>query len=1201
MTDYVQIPNLPVGDTLGGSELMEMVQSGVSRRTSVAAIATYVATTYPAPGVTSIATASPVTGGTITTTGTISLATAGVTNLYLASMSGGTIKANVTGNPASPSDVTPSQVLDVIGSTRGDILYRGATGWAVLAPGTSGYVLQTAGGGADPSWGQVSLSGGATGVLPVANGGTSFSTYTTGDLIFANSSSSLSRLNDVATGNALISGGVGAAPAYGKIGLTTHVSGTLPVASGGTGATTLTGYVKGSGTSAMTASATIPNADLQNSSVTIGSTSISLGSTSATLAGLDTVTLTQDPTSALQASTKQYVDAQVAIYSNTTFHTEVVATTTAALTATYSNGTSGVGATLTNAGAMAAFSIDSYSPSAGNRVLIKDQASGLQNGIYTVTTVGSGAVNWVLTRATDFDTTGTGPNYIELGAAVFVSGGVTYGSTSWVMNTTGTITVGTTALTWAQMSSSGNILVNAPLTKTGNTISLGTVGATFGGTGYASYAVGDVLYADSTTSLAKLPDVATGNVLLSGGVTTAPSYGKVGLTTHVSGTLGVGNGGTGTATAFTAGSAIYAGASGVYTQDNSNYFWDATNHYLGLGTASPDARITVMSPTQTTIPGGTLPSGTDVHVIGADAATTRTTQDAFGTGSYPAYTGRAARGTAASPTATQSGDLLSAFTGRGYGASVFGSASTGSFLIIAAENFTNSAMGTYASVWTTPTGATSAAEVFRFGAAGQLGIGGATYGTSGYALLSGGASAAPMWGQVSLTAGVTGTLPATNGGTGQALYAVGDVLYADTTTSLARLADVATGNALISGGVGVAPSWGKIALASAVSGTLPAANGGTSYASYAVGDILYADTTTTLAKLADVATGNVLISGGVSTAPSWGKVALATAVSGTLGTSNGGTGLTGFTAANNAIYSTSSSVLAAGTLPTAAGGTGLTGFTAANNAIYSTSSSVLAAGTLPTAAGGTALTTFTAANNALYSTSASALTAGTLPVAAGGTGVATLTTAYAPLFAGTTATGAVQTGAVGTSGQVLTSNGAGSIATFQSISINFPLLATLTANNSATLDDTTHITSTYRAYFITFASVLPASGSQTMYMRVTTDGGSTWISSGYSNAARNTTAYFELNNPTVDATTLTAAQIIYTINANDGLSGQVWLYNPSATYCSVVADMAYMDGTGAAGRSFGGGRVTQSNINGVRFLVSSGNITSGTIKIYGIL
>jgi hypothetical protein len=120
------------------------------------------------------------------------------------------------------------------------------------------------------------------------------------------------------------------------------------------------------------------------------------------------------------------------------------------------------------------------------------------------------------------------------------------------------------------------------------------VPATAGGTGQTSYAVGDLLYADTTTSLAKLPDVATGNALISGGVSTAPSWGKIGLTTHVSGTLPVTNGGTGTATAFTAGSAIFAGASGVYSQNNANYFWDNSNNRLGLGTASPTKMLNVV-------------------------------------------------------------------------------------------------------------------------------------------------------------------------------------------------------------------------------------------------------------------------------------------------------------------------------------------------------------------------------------------------------------------------------------------------------------------------------------------------------------------------------------------------------------------------------------------------------------------------------
>jgi hypothetical protein len=138
------------------------------------------------------------------------------------------------------------------------------------------------------------------------------------------------------------------------------------------------------------------------------------------------------------------------------------------------------------------------------------------------------------------------------------------------------------------------------------------------------------------------------------------------------------------------------------------------------------------------------------------------------------------------------------------------------------------------------------------------------------------------------------SVTATAGGTGQTSYAVGDILYASTSTALSKLADVATGNALLSGGIGVAPAYGKVGLTTHVDGTLLAANGGTGYASYAIGDILYASSSTALSKLADVATGNVLLSGGVGTAPAYGKVGLTTHVDGILPVANGGTGISGF-------------------------------------------------------------------------------------------------------------------------------------------------------------------------------------------------------------------------------------------------------------------------------------------------------------------
>lgn len=83
------------------------------------------------------------------------------------------------------------------------------------------------------------------------------------------------------------------------------------------------------------------------------------------------------------------------------------------------------------------------------------------------------------------------------------------------------------------------------ITRLGTIASIGApLGATFGGTGQSVYAVGDILFANTTTTLSKLPDVATGNAVISGGVGVAPAYGKIGLTTHVSGTLPVANGGT---------------------------------------------------------------------------------------------------------------------------------------------------------------------------------------------------------------------------------------------------------------------------------------------------------------------------------------------------------------------------------------------------------------------------------------------------------------------------------------------------------------------------------------------------------------------------------------------------------------------------------------------------------------------------------
>lgn len=156
---------------------------------------------------------------------------------------------------------------------------------------------------------------------------------------------------------------------------------------------------------------------------------------------------------------------------------------------------------------------------------------------------------------------------------------------------------------------------------------------------------------------------------------------------------------------------------------------------------------------------------------------------------------------------------------------------------------------------------------------------------------------------------VAGTLVAANGGTGQSSYTVGDILYASGTTALSKLADVATGNALISGGVGVAPSWGKIGLTTHVSGTLAVTNGGTGLATVAQGDILYGSASNTLSALAKNTTATrYLANTGTSNNPAWAQVDLSNGVTGTLPVGNGGTGATTFTAGRVLFGNTTSAI-----------------------------------------------------------------------------------------------------------------------------------------------------------------------------------------------------------------------------------------------------------------------------------------------------
>ena len=154
--------------------------------------------------------------------------------------------------------------------------------------------------------------------------------------------------------------------------------------------------------------------------------------------------LNRDPSTALGAATKQYVDN---LASGINFHEPVHAATTLNLVADYDNGVDGVGATLT-AISYGALVVDTHTLTYLQRVLVWQQTDSIKNGIYDLTVVGDGGTYWELTRSSDADN--SPPGEIMYGDFTFVQQGATYGGFGFICNTAGIITIGVTPINYVQ-------------------------------------------------------------------------------------------------------------------------------------------------------------------------------------------------------------------------------------------------------------------------------------------------------------------------------------------------------------------------------------------------------------------------------------------------------------------------------------------------------------------------------------------------------------------------------------------------------------------------------------------------------------------------------------------------------------------------------------------------------------------------------
>lgn len=509
---------------------------------------------------------------------TISLATSGVAaGTYGSGTEVGQFTVDNKGRITSATNVTITGAQNIVGGAANQILYQtggSATGFAVAPTVTDTFLKWD---GAAFVWGSIAGAGTVTSVD--GSGGTTGLTF---------------------TGGPITSSG------------TLTLGGTLIVANGGTGATSLTGYVKGNGSSAFTASATIPNTDITGlgtmSTQAANSVAITGGAIDGTTVGntvpaagtftsvaMTSGTITTPPSTGNDIVNKTYADS---IASGINFHQSCKYATTGALPAnTYNNGTGGVGATLTG-NVNGALTVDGYtftSPTDnGTRILVKNESNTAYNGVYTLTQAGTLLLPYILTRATDFDSTGSGVDQIDQGDFFLITSGTSNANTSWVQQTPLPITIGTTGIVFTQFGapitySAGTGLSESP-SYTFNIANTTVVAGTYGGAAtavtLAINAQGQITSATDVSIAIAASQITSGTVdsaRISGSYTGITGVGTLTAGTWNATTIAVGYGGTGLTT-YTAGDLIYA--SGTATL--SKLGLGATGYVLVAGAAAPE-------------------------------------------------------------------------------------------------------------------------------------------------------------------------------------------------------------------------------------------------------------------------------------------------------------------------------------------------------------------------------------------------------------------------------------------------------------------------------------------------------------------------------------------------------------------------------------------------------------------------------------